>query len=610
MALIAEGRYEGRLAENDRTVTLRVSRREGGRLDNLSGDVFSTTAHILSFAGDLASLAEVTDADVSGRISGRVSFFSEGALARTGSRFTLVLSDETDDSAVGLTLNLGAGDVTVALSRTGPELRSLRVDVDGLDSLPTPQARIFEGDPAGKDLVSALKRASIAATVNVRPFQPYAAGASTPERLSMGELHSLMDAWSRPPTDIGQAWRVHVLFAGQYSGRGEADVSGVMYDVEPHRRPSRQGLAVFLNSTAIKACTPVNGDDWRREVLFTLVHEIGHALNLPHAFEDNRAQSLTWMNYPRDMPIGAAAFWNSFGESFDTPELAFLHHAPFSDIAPGQNDYAQRRSSFLSGGSNPMLKAKKTTPTIDPATVKATLAVAPLKATYVFGEPVFLKLAVTNESRKKLSLAKALDPSDGFVSIRIETPLGKQRTLRPPAALCQRAPSMTLAPRKSVAFDGILASFDADGAIFDAPGRYRLQATFKGIDGVTLTSQPSFLRVLHPTRAEELVAISIWDDNALMRAIYCRQPLVALDSWQRLVEEKLRLLPDDGANTTKSYLRYVAALGWMERFAPAARAAAYRPNRRKALAHLRTVEPRDLPQGVSRRRGELLTKKR
>jgi hypothetical protein len=161
-----------------------------------------------------------------------------------------------------------------------------------------------------------------------------------------------------------------------------------------------------------------------------------------------------------------------------------------------------------------------------------------------------------------------------------------------------------------LSFDGILASFDADGAIFDEPGRYRLEATFAGVDGVILASAPSYLRVLHPTRAEELFAISIWDDNALMRAIYCRQPLVALDSWRRLMHEQARLLADDPNNTTMAYLRYIAARGWMARFAPASRPGAYKPNRRKAGTLLRTVEPRHLPQGVGRKRRELLERER
>lgn len=607
MARIAEGRYEGRLIEGEHAVTLRVSRCDDGTLSNVSGDIFSPTGHMLSFVGIDTSLAETAD----DRISGRLSYFSEGVLARTGSRFALERRSVVDDAIVMLTVKLDADDIDVSLTWVGKELRTLQVDVDGLASLPTPQPGIFTGDPAGKDLVSALKRASIAATVNVRPFRPYAENTPDPQRLSIAELHSWMEAQNPPPTSVDRAWRLHVLFAGQFSGRGEGDVSGIMYDVEPQRRPARQGLAVFLNSKAIANCLPINGDAWRREVLFTLVHEIGHVLNLPHAFEDNRAQALTWMNYPERMQAGPAGFWASFKDVFDDPELAFLHHAPFPDIAPGQNDYSQRRSSFLSGGSGiPMFLSRSRPRTATPATVKATLSVVPLKSIYVFGEPVFLKVSVANNGRKPLSVAKALDPSDGFTAIRVTTPSGKLRTLRPPTTLCQNSPRVSLTYRKTLSFDGVLASFDVNGAIFDEPGRYRIEATFTGIDGAVLDSAPSYLRVLYPTREEELFAISIWDDRPLMRAIYCRQPLLALESWRRLMNEKIRLLAQDKDNTTAAYLRYVAALGWMSPFSPAARPVSYSPDPAKAAALLRTVKPQGLPQGVARRYRELVRRKK
>lgn len=599
MAPITQGRYQGRFSGNDHKVIVRVGRHEDGRLDNVSGDVFEATAHLLSFVGNAASLVE----EAGGSISGKVSFFSDRTLPRTGSRIVLARQADADDAPVMLTLNIDGGDISAVLSWVAAELRTLQVNIDGLSSLPVPHAQVFDGDPSGQDLVAAFKRASIDATVNVRPFRPDPGGR---QKHSIGELHALMEDWNRPPQGIGESWHLHVLFAGEFEGRGGSDVSGVMYDIEPQTRPPRQGLAVFLNSRTIRTCLPANSANWRREVLFTLVHEIGHALNLPHAFEDNRAQALTWMNYPNRMPTGTDAFWASFQGMFDQPELNFLRHAPFADIAPGQSDYAQRKSSFLSGGDFPALMAKSLSAEVDAAKVRATLSIAPLKSTYVFGEPVFLKLAVTNNGRNPLSVAKALDPSDGFASIRVVTPSGKLRTIRPPAVLCQHVPTISLGYRKTLSFDGILASFDADGALFDEPGRYRLEATFTGIGGATLKSAPSYLRVLHPTRNEELFAIAIWDDNALMRAIYCRQPLLALDSWRRLMNEQARRLPEDTDNTTMAYLRYIAAVGWMARFAPASWSTVHKPNRRKAAAFLRMVEPRHLPQGVGRRRRELL----
>jgi hypothetical protein len=600
MTGIAEGRYAGAFRPDGLTFEARIARNGDGRFENLSGDVFAGAEHVLSFVGRASALSESTD----GRLTGMVSFFSSQPLQRNGSSIAVSLLRSTGAGAsISLTLDLGAGDVTAELERIGPELRTLRIDMDGLAGLPEPDASLLDGDQNGHDLVAALRRASIAATVHSSPFRPDTSGR---KRHTMAELHALMQDWSQP-VQANQQWRLHVLFANRFDGRNGDDVSGIMYDVEPGMRPARQGLAVFLNSSTIKGCEPANCPDWRREVAFTLVHEIGHALNLPHAFEDGRAEALTWMNYPERTAIGAAAFWSQFKGVFDLRELAFLHHAPFCDIAPGQYDYAQRDSDLLSGGGFPAFR-KTCHNTHHSQPVKAALAITPLKLVYAFGEPIFLKASVTNSGRKPIAVAKALDPSDGFLSIQVRTPLGKVRHIRPPAALCQRTPIATLRHRQSVSFDGILASFDADGPIFDEPGRYRIDATFTGVTGASLTSPPVYLRVLHPGRAEEIFAISIWDDPQLMRAIYCRQPLLALDSWRRLVDETAQALAADHGNTSVAYLKYISAIGWLSSFAPASRTKKYLPRKRKAAAHLSLVETRDLPSGVRLRRNELISR--
>lgn len=600
MSGIVEGRYAGAFQPGGLTVEARIGRSHDGRLENLSGDVFAGLRHVLSFIGRAGALSESTD----GGLSGMVSFFSAQTLHHNGSSITVSPNRQAADgsTSISLTLDPGEGEITVELEWAGPELRTLRIDIDGLSGLPEPDTSLLDGDQDGQDLVAVLRRASISSTVHPSPFRPDASGR---KRHTMAELHALMQDWSPPPQQDNRQWRLHVLFANRFDGRNGDDVTGIMYDVEPGMRPSRQGLAVFLNSNTIKGCEPANGPDWRREVSFTLVHEIGHALNLPHAFEDGRPEALTWMNYPDRTANGAAGFWSQFQGAFDSTELAFLRHAPFCDIAPGQYDYAQRDSGLLSGGGFSAFRAACHHEAA-PQPAKAVLAIAPLKSVYAFGEPIFLKASVTNNGRRPLDVAKALDPSDGFLSIQIRSPHGKVRRIRPPAMLCQRTPGITLRHRQSVSFDGILASFDAEGPIFDAPGRYQIDATFTGVAGVTLASKPAFLRVLHPSRAEEIFAISIWDDPQLMRAIYCRQPLLALDSWQCLVEETARALSVDQGNTSLSYLKYVSAMGWLSSFAPASRTKKYLPRKRKAAAHLSVIETRGLPSGVRLRRDELL----
>lgn len=142
---------------------------------------------------------------------------------------------------------------------------------------------------------------------------------------------------------------------------------------------------------------------------------------------------------------------------------------PQLHIAPGQYDYAQRDSDILSGGGFPALRKVCSAPDIQPT--QAALVITPLKPIYAFGEPIFLKASVINNGRKQVAVAKALDSSDGFLSIQVRSPHGKVRRIRSPAALYQRAPSVTLRHKQSLSFDGIFVSFDADGAIFNEPGR-------------------------------------------------------------------------------------------------------------------------------------------
>ena len=77
----------------------------------------------------------------------------------------------------------------------------------------------------------------------------------------------------------------------------------------------RQGAAVFFNHPAISGATGAERD---REYLYTVVHELGHAFNLLHAFQKHifqegerrqclaRPGSLSWMNYPQLFPYGNA----------------------------------------------------------------------------------------------------------------------------------------------------------------------------------------------------------------------------------------------------------------------------------------------------------------
>lgn len=592
MSGVRAGLYEGAGTPLGDEVRLRVQRGPAGSLSDISGDVVRGD-QVFSFIGR-GSIVE----SQAGIEFDALLFAADDTPGGT-TRFRLAPGGVADE--VSLSGDVGGGPGVATLGLTGSALRRLTLVIDALEGLDVPDPSLLTGTE-GATLVSCLASASIA--VAPEPLMRVRPDTSNRRTHTPAELHALMTAWGQPPTRHFDPWWLHVLFAGRFDGRGYGDVSGVMYDVstEEDKFP-RQGVAVFLGAEGI-ARHPVGGADWRREVLFTLVHEIGHGLNLPHSFDEGRNDALSWMNYPQR--VGLRAFWRGFKDSFDERELRFLCHAPHIDVAPGACSYAVRRSDLLGGGDiRDTALRHMPVATEEDEGARPVLTLEPLKKVYGFGEPVFLRLALRNDGDKPLRYAKAFDPSDGLVTITVTGPLGESRVIRSALALCQNHRLRRLGPGRTVDFDGIFAAFDADGPIFEEPGRYSLEARFAGVPGTVVSCAPSRLRVLYPTREEELVALMVWDDPKLMRAIQLRQPLLAHDNWKAYVAAAERLLPADPTNTTLPFLGYTAALGWTTPHKPACLAHTYEADPAKALSRLRSISLSGLPRGAARRKSRL-----
>ncbi|MEH3147513.1 MAG: hypothetical protein PGN34_19705 [Methylobacterium frigidaeris] len=578
---------------------IRVRRAGEGWLAGISGDIVRSDERIVSFVLDQGAISESADG-----IAGRANLFSSSP---GGPRTALVRLSPAPavggTPAIAARLDPGRGEVRLVLVRQGPAFRRLALTLDAVEGLDLPDQSILDGPPAAENLRAVMAGASIAVAegAEIRVRRNLDGRALDPRQsVNPAELHEMLEAWGDPPASPGLSdWRLHVVFAGRLEGDRKA--LGLMYDTRGTAAdPPRQGLAVFLDSEPLVDLKATSAEDWRRQVLFTLAHEIGHALNLPHCFERGAADALTWMNYPHRFAAGEAAFWDGFRNCYDPTELDFLCHAPHVDIAPGASNYAARTSLLITGGG-----ADPDDPVALSAAderVRAAAALVPLKARplYRFGEPVFLRFTLANTGPRPFLYPRSFDPSDGLLTVTVTRPDGHSRTLRPAMSLCQRHPEARLKPGARASFDGIFASFDADGPLFDAPGRYVLSARFGGLPGRPLATPPSALRVLHPTRAEEIAAVTVWDDPGLMRAIYLRQPLLARERWNALLDACGAITREgaDPEDTTGAFLRYTAALGWMQRFAPASSAVPRRPDLGKARAHLRACQHRNLPSGA------------
>ncbi|WP_298960543.1 hypothetical protein [uncultured Methylobacterium sp.] len=528
--------------------------------------------------------------------------------------------DGTD--AISAVIDIGSERTTLILVHRGPALRRLHLVFDAIAGLDLPEPAILAGETGPENLKAVLAAASIDAVIpaEIRVRSQLLGGTVDPDRtVNPAELHAMLREWGEPPAAgpaaAGPAgWWLHVLFAGRFETERDRrqpdearEVLGIMYDTQDTGGSlPRQGLAVFLNAASLAGLRQEDPVRWRKQVLFTLAHEIGHALNLPHCSERGAAAVRTWMNNPFTFAGGPRAFWDGFENCFDATELGYLRHAPHIDIAPGASNYAARQSRLIRGDAATLDGLVALAGPDAPIRAAATLnpvkqrraAEVPL---YRFGEPVFLRFALTNRGARSLRCPKSFDPSDGLLTVTVTRPDGRSRILRPAMALCQRYPEVRLKPRQTVAFDGIFASFDSDGPLFDVPGRYRVTARFAGLPGPPLATPPATLRVLHPTRAEEIAAVTAWDDPDLMRAIYLRQPLLARNRWQALVD-RYDAIARDGADpddTTAAFLRYTAGLGWMQRFAPASRKRAHGPDLARAREHLRACQHPDLPSGAA-----------
>ncbi|RVU15502.1 hypothetical protein [Methylobacterium oryzihabitans] len=574
----------------------------------VSGDILRSDEAIVSFL--LRPEAVVQTGDVIGGTA--ELFWSEAGFPTTAQVQLTPVATQDGTEAVSVQLGTGPGAPSLTLVRQDRSLRRLSLVMHAIKGLALPNPSLVDANAAGETLPTVMKAASIEVAVpaGIQTRSELSSRALDPQRIvNPAELEAMLREWGSPPASVGLAddWWLHVVFAGRLEGG--RDVLGIMYDTQSQNAdPPRQGLAVFLNTKTLSDFRQTDPVAWRRHVLFTLAHEIGHALNLPHCAERNAPAALSWMNNPFTFAGGSEAFWSGFKDRFDDDELCFLCHAPHIDIAPGTSNYAVRQSRLIAGSGGP--PGGLVALAASGAPVRAAAALTPVKRCakgqpvplYRFGEPVFLKFTLANLGEARFPYPKSFDPSDGLLTVTVTRPDGRSRTLRPAMALCQHHPEAWLEPGgEPASFDGIFASFDADGPLFDLPGRYRVTARFAGLPGPPLAAAPATLRVLHPTRAEEIAAVTVWDDPGLMRAIYLRQPLLALDRWQELVE-RYEAIARDGADpddTTAAFLRYTAALGWMQRFAPASRKRAREPDPEKAREHLRAGQHPQLPSGAA-----------
>ncbi|MDJ0826516.1 MAG: hypothetical protein QNJ16_13520 [Rhodobacter sp.] len=336
------------------------------------------------------------------------------------------------------------------------------------------------------------------------------------------QLHALMMEWAN--ADLRQTgWRQQVLWLGKPTRSG---LLGIMFDTTAEL--PRQGTAVF--DQEIRRLVT---DETNRKIIQTTVHEIGHGLNLAHRFEREvgRVDSTSFMNYPWRYRGGnrTAEFWEKFNFSFDPDELEFLRHAPRNSVIPGGAAF-HSVNYWKTGSGGYMPYAPE-----DPLSI-VELEIKPPQGGPIlaFGQPVFLKVTLTNRSGRPMELdQRLLDPKGNFLQIavrRITSGAGSQPDAAHFHPIVERCYDISpgsmelVAPGEKIT-DNIQITFGSGGFTFAEPGRYEVQVF--GSVFVNTTDDDPFndrelvaasnkltLHIAHPqSRAEEKDVVNVLHRN-------------------------------------------------------------------------------------------------
>jgi len=316
------------------------------------------------------------------------------------------------------------------------------------------------------------------------------------------ELHAAMNGHFVEHRDV-QQWFLYLLLATEYV---KPSVLGIMFDSDDDS--PRQGSAVFHDHPAISNAV---GEEQNREYLYTIVHELGHALNMLHAFQKGifethgvlpRPGSLSWMNYPQLYPFGYAfpsgwdgsgSFWSQFRFEFDPDELAHLRHNDSSEVIMGGRSFGfaghlKERPFEIPSSEGDLSLVLWTPPALE------------------FLQQLEADIRLRNDGARPVTVRSNLFPAAGSVDLLVRRPLDRfPKVYRYIYQACVRDDLTQLKPGESL-YQELNPSFGSRHWFLDEPGTYELQAVYNSVDGSKVASNVARVRILHPSPEADRLA--------------------------------------------------------------------------------------------------------
>ena len=353
-------------------------------------------------------------------------------------------------------------------------------------------------------------------------------GAGINARWSNQELHDAMIAnWSRSE---GDPWAMWIFFAKEYENDPGFVTFGIMFDTIGTYE--RSGTAIF--SKSIEDYYPpgtVNRDAIiKRHHFRTMIHEIGHAFNLLHSWQKelpgypgwhssvvNEPNAGSFMNYPRRVAGGEAAYWRDFSFRFSDQELLFLRHAPEAFVNMGAAAFG---TSHAETESTMELMQELSGQDPEQATLQLDLRVNKQRPVFEFMEPVAIELKLKNISNKPRSVENTILKDTGHMTINITRNQSETKQYRSYSQACFPEQKITL-PQGEALYSSLFLSAGSLGWYIADPGAYEITVALS-VDredgkGKEIVSSSFSLIVLRPNmqrrREEEKLAQDVFNDD-------------------------------------------------------------------------------------------------
>lgn len=325
-------------------------------------------------------------------------------------------------------------------------------------------------------------------------------GAGSNSKWSNAELHDAMQAqWSK--SEASQ-WAMWVFQANNH----EDNHTGIMFDSTGNFQ--RCGTALFHGYSGYSGAPSgvVN-----RHKFHTLIHEMGHSLNLYHSWVktsgtsnwsgtvSNESEARSYMNYPDRVNAGYYGFFDTFDYRFSDQELTFLRHAPESFVQPGGSAWGTNHTGSALGGEINLGNGK------EPAVQDLQLIVRSNKSkpAYEYLEFVNLEMKLKNTGNTDQKVAKGILEDLGHMSIRVSRNGAPAKVFKPYAVPCEKEdPLATLKPGESL-YDTLFLSAGKFGWAISEPGFYEVIITIHAHakeSHVNITSQPLVFSVAEPDK--------------------------------------------------------------------------------------------------------------